>query len=64
MEVEGAGKVTASPAEVQVAAVGDVEEHLHLQPGQSLLIVQTKLEFSKTSDGFCVHKDQHSHIEG
>ena len=51
MEVEGAGEVTPSPAEVQVAAVGDVGEHLHLPPGQALLIVQTKLKFLETSDG-------------
>jgi hypothetical protein len=29
-EVEGAGEVTPSLVEVQVAAVGDVREHLHL----------------------------------
>jgi len=33
MEVEGAGEVTPSLAEVQVAVVGDVEEPLHLPSG-------------------------------
>ena len=48
MKVKGVGKVLPSPMEVQVAPVG---EHLHLPPGQVLLIVQTKLEFLVTSDG-------------
>jgi hypothetical protein len=33
MEVEGAGKVTPSPVEVQVATIGDIGEHLLLPPG-------------------------------
>ena len=48
LEVEGAGEVLSSPVEVQVIVVG---EHLPLPLGQALLIVQTKLEFSTTSDG-------------
>jgi hypothetical protein len=44
------GEVTPSPAEVHVAAIGDVREHLHLPPSQALLVVQTKLEFPKTFD--------------
>jgi hypothetical protein len=39
MEVEGASEVTPSPMEVQVAAISDIKEHLHLPPGQALLIV-------------------------
>ena len=48
MEVEGVGKVLPYLAEVQMIAI---EEHLHLPLGQAQLIVQTKLEFSLTSDG-------------
>ena len=57
-EVKGASKVTPSPAEVQVATIGDVGEHFHLPPGQALLIVQTKLEFPETSDGPGNHSRQ------
>jgi hypothetical protein len=39
MEVEGAGEVTPSPVEVQVAAVGHIGEHLHLPLGQALLVI-------------------------
>ena len=42
------GEVLPSLAEVQVTVV---EEHLHLPPGQALLVVYTKLEFPMTSDG-------------
>ena len=51
MEVEGVGEVTPSLAEVQVVAISDVGEHLHLPPGQALLVAQTNLEFPETSDG-------------
>ena len=52
LEVEGAGEVLPSPVQVQVTAIG---EHLHLPLGQALLVVQTMLEFSVTSDspGHC-----------
>jgi hypothetical protein len=39
VEVEGAGEVTPSPMEVQVATVDDVGEHLHLPLGQALLVI-------------------------
>ena len=39
MEVEGAGEMTPSPAKVQVVAVDDVGEYLHLPQGQALVIV-------------------------
>ena len=48
LEVEGVGKVLPSLMEVQVAII---KEHVHLPLGQALLNVQTKLEFSMTSDG-------------
>ena len=48
LEVKGVGKVLPSLEEVQVTVIG---EHLHLPPGQALLIVQRKLEFPVTSDG-------------
>ena len=44
-----------SPVEVQVATIG---EHLHLPPGQALLVVQTKVEFLETSDGLGNHSQQ------
>jgi hypothetical protein len=40
-EVKGIGKVTPSSVKVQVTTIGDVGEHLHLPPGQALLIIQT-----------------------
>jgi len=62
------GEVLPSLAEVQVTAI---KEHLHLPPSQALLVVETMLEFSATSDGpshavgsFCMHNDQPSQIEG
>ena len=46
------GEMLPSLAEVQMIAI---EEHLHLPLGQALLVVQTMLEFSVTSDspGHC-----------
>jgi hypothetical protein len=71
VEVEGAGKVTPSPVEVQVASIDNIKEHLHLPSSQALLVVQTKLEFLETSNGwaitaasFYIHKDRHSQIQG
>ena len=49
------GEVLPSPEDVQVATISVIGEHLHLPPGQALLVVQAKLEFLETSDGLGNH---------